>query len=173
MWTNSASRSDRPGNSTRSSKSRTTCRVAADTGKQPAIDMAKPVHAIRRGAQFHGAALPGGSTPGARRGTGLLSKQMRKGAPNPRMNPRSDRVIRVCSSSPRHRWTARITARFAVPWNPALRQGRCRYSIGTCSFGPVGQRSHYSVGRLAARTFRPAKSFDLDQCGGSRMAIVG
>jgi len=49
--TNSASSSDRPGNSTRSSKSKTTLRVSAETGKGPAIVNARVAHTIRNGVR--------------------------------------------------------------------------------------------------------------------------
>src|SRR5262249_31129687 len=44
---NSASSRDMPGNSTRSSKSKTTLRVSAETGKGPAIFNARLAHTIR------------------------------------------------------------------------------------------------------------------------------
>ena len=49
--TNSASRAARPGNSRRSSKSITTCRVADDTGKALAIQNINAIHMTTKAVQ--------------------------------------------------------------------------------------------------------------------------
>jgi hypothetical protein len=46
VWTISAFNNDKPGNSIRSSKSKTTFRFAAEAGKVPAIDTAKIEHIL-------------------------------------------------------------------------------------------------------------------------------
>ena len=152
MLTSSASRSDRPGNSTRSSKAATTCTALQPT---PASSrrLTWPSPRMQSGGlarSFMAWLFPAGWRQRVDAQRPTVNRQGEEARQILALTPRPDRLIRFCSSSPRHRSTASHNTHDLQCRGTAHSAGAGRSRLGLRARAVlIGPGRPYSVERLA------------------------